>query len=171
MLRPTVNRPVSLCVKPHLVPKTRFFLVSESCGFDVGHPLWREDRSAVYNWCWSSPAQSFSDQSPTGLMTILYSLRFETPPTWRARTMYLYPPRTGRPGYTPRHWVCFSSPPTTRRATAEVFEPPPHGGGRLRCHSQSYFTTGGLPPISSSWRQAPWGSLTEIFFARRVQII
>jgi hypothetical protein len=22
--------------------------------------------------------------------------------------------------------------------------------------SQSYFTTGGLPPISSSWRQAPW---------------
>jgi hypothetical protein len=24
--------------------------------------------------------------------------------------------------------------------------------------SQNYFTTGGLPPISSSWRQAPWGS-------------
>jgi hypothetical protein len=24
--------------------------------------------------------------------------------------------------------------------------------------SQSYFTTGGLPPISSSWRQAPWDS-------------
>jgi hypothetical protein len=23
--------------------------------------------------------------------------------------------------------------------------------------SQSYFTTGGLPPISSSWRQAPVG--------------
>jgi hypothetical protein len=23
--------------------------------------------------------------------------------------------------------------------------------------SQSYFTTDGLPPISSSWRQAPWG--------------
>jgi hypothetical protein len=25
--------------------------------------------------------------------------------------------------------------------------------------SQSYFTTGALPPISSSWRQAPWNSL------------
>jgi hypothetical protein len=27
------------------------------------------------------------------------------------------------PGYTPRHWVSFSSPPTTRRATVEIFEP------------------------------------------------
>jgi hypothetical protein len=30
--------------------------------------------------------------------------------------------------------------------------------------SQSYFTTGGLSPISSSWRQAPWGSRSEICF-------
>jgi hypothetical protein len=29
--------------------------------------------------------------------------------------------------------------------------------------SQSYFTTGGLPPVSSSWRQAPWDSRPEIF--------
>jgi hypothetical protein len=31
--------------------------------------------------------------------------------------------------------------------------------GRLKTawQRQSYFTTGGLPPISSSWRQAPWG--------------
>jgi hypothetical protein len=34
--------------------------------------------------------------------------------------------------------------------------PPPHGRP-LTNQSQSYFTTGGLPPISSSWRQAPWG--------------
>jgi hypothetical protein len=27
-----------------------------------------------------------------------------------------------------------------------------------RTYSQKYFTTGGLPPISSSWRQAPWDS-------------
>jgi hypothetical protein len=31
-------------------------------------------------------------------------------------------------------------------------------------HSQDYFTTGGLPPISSSWRQAPWDSRLAIFF-------
>jgi hypothetical protein len=36
---------------------------------------------------------------------------------------YLYPPGTGWPGYTPRHWVPFSSPRTTRRATVEVFDP------------------------------------------------
>jgi hypothetical protein len=31
--------------------------------------------------------------------------------------------------------------------------------------SQSYFTTGGLPPISSSWRRAPWNSRPDFFFS------
>jgi hypothetical protein len=56
-------------------------------------------------------------------MIIFYFLRFETPPTWRARSPYLHPPGTRWPSYTPRHWVTFSSPPTTRRATVEVFDP------------------------------------------------
>jgi hypothetical protein len=30
--------------------------------------------------------------------------------------------------------------------------------------SQSYFATGGLPPISLSWCQAPWDSRPDIFF-------
>jgi hypothetical protein len=34
--------------------------------------------------------------------------------------------------------------------------------GKLK--SQSYFTTGGLPPISSSWHQAFWGSGPAFFF-------
>jgi hypothetical protein len=34
-----------------------------------------------------------------------YCLRVETPPTWRTRSLYLYPPKIGWPGYTPRHWV------------------------------------------------------------------
>jgi hypothetical protein len=42
---------------------------------------------------------------PAGLMTTFYRLRFETPPTWRARSLYSYPPGTGWLGYTPRHWV------------------------------------------------------------------
>jgi hypothetical protein len=29
----------------------------------------------------------------------------QTPPTWRARSLYLYPPGTGWPSYTPGHWV------------------------------------------------------------------
>jgi hypothetical protein len=44
-------------------------------------------------------------------------------PVWRARSTYLYPPGTGWPNYTPRHWIPFSSPSTTRRATMEAFEP------------------------------------------------
>jgi hypothetical protein len=48
-------------------------------------------------------------------MNTFYSLRFETPPTCTAGT--------GWPGCTPRHWVPFSSPPTTRRATVKVFDP------------------------------------------------
>jgi hypothetical protein len=38
-----------------------------------------------------------------GTMTIFYCLRFETPPTWRTRSPYLYPPWTGWPGYAPTH--------------------------------------------------------------------
>jgi hypothetical protein len=47
----------------------------------------------------------------------------ETPPTWRTRSPYLYPPGTGWPSYTPGHWVPFPSPLTTRGATVEVFYP------------------------------------------------
>jgi hypothetical protein len=50
------------------------------------NPLWRQDGSVVYNWCWVSPAQSFSGPSPPGLMTTFYCLKFETPPTWGARS-------------------------------------------------------------------------------------
>jgi hypothetical protein len=72
---------------------------------------------------------------------------------------YLYPPGTGWPSYIPRHWVPFSSPPTTRSTVVEVFEPVSTGRtqlclGQSQIQSQSYFTTEGLPPISSSWRQA-----------------
>jgi hypothetical protein len=61
--------------------------------------------------------------SPAGLMTTFYCLRLETHPILRARFPYLYPPGIGWSGYTLRHWVPFSSPSTTRRATVEVFDP------------------------------------------------
>jgi hypothetical protein len=80
----------------HLGPTTRFLLLSDSCMFvNMGRSLWRENGSAVYGCCWSSPAQSYLWPSPVGFVTIFYSLRFETPPTWRARSPYLYPPGTG----------------------------------------------------------------------------
>jgi hypothetical protein len=60
---------------------------------------------------------------PAGLVTTFYCLTFEPSATWRARSLYLYPSGTGWLGYTPRHWVPFSSLPTTRRAKLEVFDP------------------------------------------------
>jgi hypothetical protein len=50
------------------------------------------------------------DSRPYFIVPIL-----ETPPTWRARSPYLYPPGTGWPSYTPGQWVHFPSPLTTRR--------------------------------------------------------
>jgi hypothetical protein len=51
----------------------------------------------------------------------VFILRFETPPTWRARSVFIFP-GTGWLCYTHRHWVPFPSPLTTRRATVEVFD-------------------------------------------------
>jgi hypothetical protein len=102
---------------------TSFFFQLNTCGHSSYVTSWRKDGSVIYNCFWFSPAQSFSGPSPAGLITTFYCLRFETPPTWRARSPYLYPPTTGWPNYTPRHWVPFSSPPISRRTTAEVFEP------------------------------------------------
>jgi hypothetical protein len=76
----------------------------------------------VYNCCWPSPTQSFSGPSSARLMSIFYSLRFETPQNLRARSPYeyLYPPGIRCPSYTPRHWLPFSSPPMTRRTPARI---------------------------------------------------
>jgi hypothetical protein len=50
-------------------------------------------------------------------MIIFHRLRFKSPPTWRASSLYFNPPVAGWPRYTFRHWVPFSSPPATRRGT------------------------------------------------------
>jgi hypothetical protein len=52
-----------------------------------------------------------------------YCLRFVTPPIFRAKFPYLYPPETGWPSYVPRHWVPFWLPPRTSKAMVEIFEP------------------------------------------------
>jgi hypothetical protein len=57
--------------------------------------------------------------------------------------------------------------PTSPKKKVQMFPPCPHGSDRVstpgtfdtdhqsHTQSQSYFTTGGLPSVSSSWRQAP----------------
>jgi hypothetical protein len=79
-------------------------------------------------------------------------------------------PGTRWPSYIPRHWVPFSSPPTTRRATVEVFEPASTGHSRYASQSQSqiYVTTDGQS-ASLSWLQAPiWVLRPDFYFCLTV---
>jgi hypothetical protein len=95
----------------HLVLKTRFLFLSDRCKFLMWDALSDERMGLSFTIsCWPFPAQSFSGPSPSGLMTIFYCLRFESPGNWRAISPCLYPPGTGWPSYTTRHWVPFSLP-------------------------------------------------------------
>jgi hypothetical protein len=68
----------------------------DSCGFvDVGRPLRRKVGSVVFSFCRASPAQPFSDLSPAVHMSFFIVSIFETPPTWRARFLYLFHAGTG----------------------------------------------------------------------------
>jgi hypothetical protein len=91
------------------------------------HPTWRQDGFVVYNCCWSSPAQSFSGPNPARLVTIFYCLRFETLPTWRARSLYLYPPGTGWPCYTQGTGFPFRRLLRLAGLRWRYSTPPPHG--------------------------------------------
>jgi hypothetical protein len=117
------HQSVHLGTKP-LRTQNQYFFQLSNCGYspDITSSLMRGWVCRL-KLLWSSPAQSFSGLSLAGLVTIFYCPRLETPPTWRTRSPYLYPPGAGRPSYVSRHRVPFSSPLTTRRVTVEVFEP------------------------------------------------
>jgi hypothetical protein len=68
-------------------------LLSEICGLvSGGRPLWREDGSAI-----CSVITQWSESLRTRNHILLSS---ETPPIWRARFPYIYPPGTGWASYT-----------------------------------------------------------------------
>jgi hypothetical protein len=85
-----------------------------------------------------------------GTMTPFYCLRFETPPTWRTRFPYLYPTGTDWPGYTPRHWVPFSSPPSIRRVTVEMFDPGSTRGEWIQLSKRVYCNRTNFRPAQCS---------------------
>jgi hypothetical protein len=51
------------------------------------------------------------------------STRFVTPPNLEGQVSIFTSPPRRLAGLYPRQWVPFSTPPTTRRATVEIFEP------------------------------------------------
>jgi hypothetical protein len=116
--------------------------------------MWRavsDDRTGLR----ASPTQSFSGPSPVGLATIFYCLRFET-------SLFITSYHSQGYGGGIRLHLHISHPRSsggrrrlsTRGRLGEGLPNPVDRRLKSQSQIQSYFTTGDLPPISSSCRRA-----------------
>jgi hypothetical protein len=130
ILWPTVNWTVRLGVESVHDPILNCLLSDNCLLLCVGHPLWREDGCVV-----CSAITHFSTSRRTLNHSLLSS---ETPQTWRARYLYLYPQKYSRPLIPPGtgfplhlllwlaglQWRCSNPPPTTLSVTVKVLLQP-----------------------------------------------
>jgi hypothetical protein len=107
-------------------PKPDFYYCQTVSGLLMWGTVSDKRIAVVWNCYWPSPAQSFLGLSPVGLATIFYSLRFDTPPTWRARPPYLYPPGTGWPFIPPSTGFPFRRLLRLAALRWRYSTPPPH---------------------------------------------
>jgi hypothetical protein len=136
-LRLTVSQSVNIVVEPHLGLMTRYIFLSDNyCLAFLGRPLWREDGSVFCLYSWPRPVPTFSTQSPMGLATVFYCLRFET-----------------------SLFVAFYD----SQGHGEVIRPLLHTGVKtISSQSQSHIATDGQS-LSKSWCRAPFGAYDQIF--------
>jgi hypothetical protein len=121
MLRQRASRPLCLGVKP----ETRFLLLSDSRGFvDTERPHWSKDRPAGL-----ASAIILGSES-RGIHDHISLSQIRDYPNPEGHVPVFIPPKDRVPGYSPGTGFPFSSPPTTHRTTAEIFEPATSVGPR-----------------------------------------
>jgi hypothetical protein len=105
----------------HLGPKTRFLFLSVS-GLLIGGAL--SDKRVSLSFTVAVGLRQHSHyriQVPQDSCSH-FTVRFQTSSIWRSRSRYLYPAGIEWPSYNPRHSVPFSLPPSTHRATVDIFK-------------------------------------------------
>jgi hypothetical protein len=91
-------------------------------------PLLKDSARFVHSWELDHPVSTSLDFATVIFLDSKVVSLASSPSTWRTRSLYLCPPVTGWPSYTPRHRIPFPSPSATRRTTVEVHSNPPQHG-------------------------------------------
>jgi hypothetical protein len=151
---------------PHLGPKTRFFInVRELRVCSCGAPSLTRDESVVYNYCWPSPVQSYLQRSKSvhtsPIFTLLHvGILHIGPESGSFWTPVIYNRTCNSDTYNVyKAWQSTSCPNSCSSCyngclvTYTVICLT--AAKSKSSQSYSYFTTGGLSPINSSWRQDP----------------
>jgi hypothetical protein len=91
-----------------------------------------------------------------------FTVSFGTPPTWRARFLYLYPPGTEWPSYTPEHWIPICRLLRLAGLRWRYSNPPPHGYIWRICFALFILTCHSVPTS----QETLWFSITTINWSR-----
>jgi hypothetical protein len=117
----------------HLGPATKLFFLLEIlftqlrvCYFVAPSLTRGRVCNLLYNCFWALPEQSLLGEVSQSLQPY-FTVSFETPPTWRARFPYLYPPGTGWPSYTQGIGFPFCRLLRLAGLRWRYSNPPPHG--------------------------------------------